>query len=79
MKSVLLILHFFSKLYIQPNYTFHVKFFEYHLPICRSQWSSAIDMFHVFVLAYPPLMTSHSGNGLSKKCPGDLEEIRASP
>ena len=45
----------------------------------------SIDMFHVFVLAYPrpnsyfvtplSLMTSHSGNGLSKKCPGDLEKI----
>jgi len=49
---------------------------------------AAVDMFHVFVLAYftpnwyfanspppLPLMTSHLGNGLSRKCPGDLEKI----
>ena len=43
-----------------------------------------IDMFHVFVLAYPlpklvfcdpPLMTSHLGNCLPKKCLWDLEKI----
>ena len=48
-----------------------------------------VDLFHIFVLAYPlpklvfcdppPLMTSHLGNGLSKKCLGGLEKIRASP
>ena len=32
------------------------------------------------ILRHPlPLMTSHSGNALSKKCPGDLEKIQASP